>query len=93
MRRTQAKGQHQTIQALKRRLILLISILSAMVLVLLFRVGQVLWPAWMVERRLQIFGIVALALVFLLLLSPLIIESYKRPRDFPGPGKNPYIDP
>ena len=93
MRRNQEKGQHRTLQALKQRLIFLISLLGAMILVLLFRVGQGLWPAWIAERRLQILGIVALVLLFLILLSPLIIESSKRPRDFPGPGKNPYIDP
>jgi len=38
-------------------------------------------------------GILLLALVLAILLSPLIMESHKRPREFPGPGKNPYIDP
>ena len=93
MRRNQKEGQNQTAQTLKRRLVFLISFLSVSITVLVFRVGEKLWPVWMVDHRSRMIAILLLALVFVILLSPLIIESSRRPRDFPGPGKNPYIDP
>jgi hypothetical protein len=93
LRRKQNKGENQTAQTLKQRLIFLISFLSVGSTVLILRVGEALWPAWMVDYRSRIIGILLLALVLVILLSPLIIESSRRPRDFPGPGKNPYIDP
>lgn len=93
LRRTQDKDKNQTAQILKQRLIFLISFLSVTIIVLLFRVGDIWWPAWMVDYRSQIIGILMLVLILVILLSPLILESYRRPRVFPGPGKNPYIDP
>lgn len=91
--RNQKKDMNQTAQTLKRRLVFLISFLSVSITVLVFRVGEKLWLVWMVDHRSRTIGIFMLALVFVILLSPLIIESSRRPRDFPGPGKNPYIDP
>ena len=91
--RKQKKGKNQTAQTIKQRLIFLISTLSVSIIILLFRAGEKLWPVWMVDYRSRILGILLLAFVFVIVLSPLIVESYRRPRIFPGPGKNPYIDP
>ena len=93
LRRKQKKGKNQAVQTLKQRLVFLISFLSVSVTVLILRVGEKWWPVWMVDYRSRIIAILLFALVFVILLSPLIIESSKRPRVFPGPGKNPYIDP
>lgn len=93
VRRRQRKGLHETVKTLKQRLVFLISFLSISVTVLIFRVGEEWWPVWMVDYRSRIAGILLLALVIVILLFPLVIESSKRPRVFPGPGKNPYIDP
>jgi hypothetical protein len=83
---------NKTAVTLKQRLILLISVLSAVLLVFLFRLGEVLWLAWMVEHRLRIVGLLSLILICLIVASPLILEYAKHPRVLSGPGKNPYID-
>lgn len=80
-------------QILKQRLIFLISFLSVSVITLIFRVGGNWWPVWLVDYRSRIIGILLLVLIVVIVSSPLLIESSQRPRDFPGPGKNPYIDP
>lgn len=92
MRRNRKKGKKQIAPIVKQRLVFLIAFLSAIITVLIFRVGEKLWPGWMVEYRSQILAILLLAVVVLISLSPVIIESYRTPRVFPGPGKNPYID-
>ncbi len=93
MRRKHKKGMNKTVQILKQRLIFLISVLSVSVTILIFRVGEKWWPLWIVDYRSRIIGLLLLALVIVVVSSPVIIQSSQRPRDFPGPGKNPYIDP
>ena len=93
MRRKQKKDMKKNAQILKQRLIFLILFLSVSVTILIFRVGENWWPVWMVDYRLRILGILLLVLVVVIISSPLLIEYSRRPRDFPGPGKNPYIDP
>jgi hypothetical protein len=85
--------RNQIAQKVKQRLVLLISFFSATLLVMLLRVGEALWPLWMVEHRLRIVAIVLLAIIVMILLSPIIIEFSRNPRALSGPGKNPYIDP
>ena len=91
--RRKQKGKSQSAQTFKQRLVFLVLFLSVSIAVLIFRVGEALWPVWIVVYRSRIIGILLFTLVLVILLSPLIIESHRRPRDFPGPGKNPYIDP
>ena len=93
MRRKQKQDTNKTAQIVEQRLIVLISLLSVSVTILIFRVGESWWPLWMVDYRSRILGILLLALVIVVVSSPVIIESSQRPRDFPGHGKNPYIDP
>ena len=93
MRRKQKEDMKKNAQILKQRLTFLISFLSVSVITLIFRVGENWWPVWVVDYRLRILGILLLVLVVVIISSPLLIESSRRPRDFPGPGKNPYIDP
>ncbi|RIK31951.1 MAG: hypothetical protein DCC56_07170 [Anaerolineae bacterium] len=93
IRKEQEKVVNKIVQVLKQRLIFLISFLSVCVTILIFRVGESWWLFWMVKYRSRIIGILLLALVVVIISAPLIIESSKRPRNFPGPGKNPYIDP
>lgn len=80
-------------RTVRQRLIWSISILSAILIAFIFKIGESLWLAWMVEYRLRIVGLLTLVLVCLIVLSPLIIEYSKTPRALSGPGKNPYIDP
>ena len=76
-----------------RRLSLWITALVIAIAVLMFRIGEGLWPLWIVEYRTRIAALLMLITIGSVLLSPLIIEYSKHPRAFSGPGKNPYIDP
>ncbi len=73
----------------KRRLTFGIAGLAAILLALMFRVGATAWPAWLVAYRTQIEGIIALAVILLIVLFPLITEVSSNPRNLSGPGKNP----
>jgi len=73
----------------KRRLALLIGFLIAILLVLMLRLGEVWWPVWMIAHRTQTEGIVALAVILLILFSPILVEANSNPRVLSGPGKNP----
>ena len=79
----------QIARTTKRNLTLLITFLAEISLVLIFRVGESFWPMWMIEYRTRILGIILLAEVCTILLSPLIIEVNSNPRPLSGPGKNP----
>jgi hypothetical protein len=82
-------GKRRITRAIKQRLVLLIGFLTAILLVLLFGVGEAWWPGWMVAHQKQIIGIVLLAIICVLALSPIIIEADSDPRALSGPGKNP----
>ncbi len=83
------EGKKEIARAVKRRLTFLIAFLIAILLLLLFRVGAASWPAWMDIHQTQIEGIIALAVILLILLSPIIAEVSSSPRGLSGPGKNP----
>lgn len=92
-RRNREMAKQRTAQIVKRRLVLWFAILIVTIAVLIFRVGEDLWPIWIVEYRTRIAALLMLITIGSILLSPLIIEYAKSPRAFSGPGKNPYIDP
>ena len=83
------EDRKQIARITKRNLSLVITFLAALSLMLVLRVGEVLWPMWMVDHQTQIMGIILLALFFLTLLSPIIIEVNSNPRTLSGLGKNP----
>ncbi len=80
----------QKVRTTKRRLILVIGVLAAVLALLIFRAGAAWWPAWLVNSRVLIMGILGFLVLFLGLLSPIIIEVSRNPRTLSGPGKNPY---
>jgi hypothetical protein len=84
------EARRQIARTVKRRLSLLIGLLTAILLVLVFKLADIWWPSWMIGHRTQIEGIILLVIILLLLLSPLIIEADSDPRPLDGPGKNPY---
>ena len=89
-RRHNKRGDKKQIaRATKRWLAVLIGFLIAIILALIFRVGQVLWPVWVIEYRTQIIGFITLALLVVVVSSPLIVEANSNPRHLSGPGKNP----
>lgn len=76
-------------QTTRRRLIVLISFLGAVLLILIFKVGEVYWSVWLIEHRRQAIGIVALLTTIITLSSPVIIEANSNTRTLKGPGKVP----
>ena len=73
------------------RLIFLIAFLLLIILVLMFGVGEIWWPAWIIEYRFRIMGVLILVELILALSAPVIIEADSNPRPLSGPGKNPQL--
>jgi hypothetical protein len=84
-----SESRKQIARTVKRRLALLIGFLIGILLILMLRVGEVWWPVWMIAHRTQTEGIVVLAVLVLILLSPILVEANSNPRVLSGPGKNP----
>lgn len=93
MTRLQKNRVKKTVQTVKRRLIFILSLLGLSAAALIFRVGEAWWPLWMVNSRTRLLGILLFVFVMVVASIPLMIESSRRSRNFPGIGKNPYIDP
>ena len=74
---------------LGEKLTLLIIFLSAIILILIFRVVDVFLPVWIVEHRIQVAAAISLIVVFLIFLFPVAVEVDENPRPLSGPGKNP----
>jgi hypothetical protein len=85
------EGRKRFARIMKHRLTLLIALLIVLLLALIFRAGNIWWPVWLVEHQKQIAGVIVLAILCLVLLSPVIIEADSNPRGLDGPGKNPYL--
>ncbi|NOT03455.1 MAG: hypothetical protein HOP27_02530 [Anaerolineales bacterium] len=83
------EDRKQIIRITKQNLVLSIIFLASICLVLGLRVGEALWPLWIVVHRTQIIGVILLAEFLLILLSPIIVEVNSNPRTLSGPGKNP----
>src|SRR5688500_6122925 len=88
-RRKNRESRNQIAQTVKQRLGWLISFLSAILLIMILRIGQALWPLWMVEYRPRIAAILLLAIICLILLSPIIVEASSNTRTLSGPGDSP----
>ena len=74
-------------QRTKRRLVLLLALLTATFLIVLFKVGESLWPIWLIAHRTQILGFLVFVTLVIFFSSPLIIEANSNPRPLSGPGK------
>jgi hypothetical protein len=86
----EAGRKKQIAQVVRRVLVSLIVLLSACVLVLVFSAGRGLWPLWVIDHRRQIVGGLLLAVVILILLSPVLVEATSNPRTLSVPDENPY---
>lgn len=86
-------NRRHEIERLRRRttryLVLFLMLPAIVVLALTFRVGQAVWPAWIMKSRLEIIGTLLLAVLATILFSPIIIAANSDPRHLSGPGKNP----
>lgn len=87
--RKEHQSSKQIAQTLKWRLTIFIAFLIVLLLSLMFKIGEVWWPAWMVGHRTQIEGIILLAIISFILFSPIVVEAGSNPRTLSGPGKNP----
>jgi len=83
------ESNKQIVRVTKLRLTLIITFLSLILILLIFKVGEVLWPVWMIDYRRLIIGIILVPVIFLTLMSPVIIEANSNPRVLSGPGKDP----
>ena len=88
-RRKKREGGKRFGLALGEKLTLLIIFLSAIVLILIFRIADVLLQVWIVEHHIQIAAAISLIVFFLIFLFPVAIEVDESPRPLSGPGKNP----
>ncbi|HEY9529337.1 MAG TPA: hypothetical protein VIR02_19760 [Anaerolineales bacterium] len=87
--RLKHQRQEQIARAVKLRLTILIGVLIAILLTLLLGIGEGSWPMWVLVHRSQIAGVLVLAVVVLILASPIIMEATINTRTLSGPGKNP----
>jgi hypothetical protein len=79
----------QIVRVTKQRLALIFTILISVLGILIFKVGEVVWPAWMIDYRKPFMALFLFLTLFLACLSPIIIEYTRNPRPFSGPGKDP----
>ena len=82
---------HKLEIALRTGQILLWIIISLIVVlaVLVLKIGDVLWPLWMVDGREIFIAVILVIVIFLSFMSPVIIEATSDPRLLTGPGKMP----
>jgi len=85
----QPDHKKQMARTVKQRMTIVISFLMVILVVLIFGIGETWWSTWMVEHRKQLVGVVLFFAVFLVVLSPVIVEATSNTRTLSGPGKNP----
>jgi len=86
------KIREQRIQKTKRKIALLLSGLIISCIVLVFNIGESIYPSWISMNRMQIIGILIFFIIVTIVSSPLIVEANSNYRPFSGSSKNPYID-
>ena len=81
---------HKRIARVGRLALALVMAFSlATLAVLVFRIGEVLWPVWLIDYRRSLIAILSVMVIFLTLAAPVIIGFMDDPRPLSGPGKNP----
>jgi len=88
-RLTKHQSPKQIARVVKQRLAILTGFLLTILLILLLGIGEGRWPVWLIGHRTQVEGIILLALVVLILSSPIMVEATINTRTLSGPGKNP----
>jgi NADH:ubiquinone oxidoreductase subunit 3 (subunit A) len=85
----QGEDRQMIAETTTMRLGMLILFFLLMILILIFRIGEVWWFKWMIDYRTPLIGIISFFGILLALSSPVIIEADTHPRPLSGPGKNP----
>jgi hypothetical protein len=93
MTEIQKNHTKKAVETVKRRLVFILSLLGLSAAALILRVGEAWWPLWLADYRTRIIAVLVFAFIMVVASFPLMIESSRRPRNYPGLGKNPYIDP
>jgi hypothetical protein len=83
------KARERIARATRQKMTALIAVLGVIASILLFRIGQDFWPAWVMKNEGLLTGLFSLVTVMLILLSPIIVEFNSNPRPLSGAGKNP----
>ncbi len=90
-------NNREQVKRLSRRMTyMLAAAIAALVLLCLvlgFKLGYGLWPAWLIDNRGMFMGLLGLAILALAVFSPAIIAIDSNPRPLSGPGKNPETGP
>lgn len=81
------KIRKQIAETVKRRLTILLGFLIAILLGVILKIGELWSPGWILGHRTQIAGILLLAIISWILLSPIMIEASSNPDLSPGPAK------
>lgn len=68
---------------------IVVLVLIVGLLLFVFRIGETMYPTWMIEYRNPIIGILLSIIIVVILSSPLIVEANSNPRPLTGPGKRP----
>lgn len=68
---------------------LLASLLIVLLCILALEVGAPFYPSWLIAYRRQIIGVLAFALIAVLVAAPLVVEANTHPRPLSGMGKSP----
>jgi hypothetical protein len=84
-----SERKEQIARVTKRRLLLVIGSLVAVLTILIFKVGGSLWPDWLMDYRRLFIAILGFVVIFLTLFSPIIIEFNSDPGQKSGPGDLP----
>ena len=82
--------KQQIARATTKRLAVMISCVAAVLVLLIFQVGGILWPVWIMHARGGLIALLVFLEIFLIFMSPVIIEANSDPRPLSGPGRNPY---
>ncbi len=96
MSHKQLNNRKQVERLSRRMTYILAAVIGALVLLCLvlgFKLGYELWPAWLVDNRGVFMGLLGLAILALAVFSPAIIAIDSNPRPLSGPGKNPETGP
>lgn len=65
---------------------LAIGVLIIILAFLFFKIGDVFWPAWMLDYRNPFIALVGFLAIFLAFASPIIVSVNSDPRPLSGPG-------
>ncbi len=92
-RQRRSHEAEQAGRSAKQRWGLLVVVLAVVLLVVAGAAVLLIQTPWMDAHRMQVVGVLGLALLAVLFSLPIVIEFNRHPRPLSGPGKNPEQGP